>query len=260
VVLTQAQARKKNLTQGSTYHFSVEPVTSTEDVYVWSPQSMGLQPCPPAAVLSPSFSRSFPPALLSNGTSAGSGLLQTPVEALAGKTIAIYFSASWCGPCRRYIKQTSRGSGKTGTLIILYPISSDPPPLPPRRSFSDQLKPAYAQAKAANLPFEVVLASCDHSEPEALTYFAKHPWLTIPYDHASREALAGHFKVSGIPRLVVMNADGVVVENSAVQGFQGLTSIQKWCSASTAAGGPAAAPKAGGCGDGDSKCCGGGKC
>jgi hypothetical protein len=130
-------------------------------------------------------------------------------------------------------------------------------------SFSDQLKPAYTQAKAANLPFEVVLASCDHSEPEALAYFATHPWLTIPYDHTSRESLAGHFKVSGIPRLVVLSADGSVVENSAVQGFQGLVSIQKWCSASAAASVLASSPKArGGCGDGHGhgEYCGGGKC
>jgi thiol-disulfide isomerase/thioredoxin len=108
-VLTKAQARKKNLIQGSTYHFSVKPVMSTADedmnvMSVWSPQSAGMQPCPPAAVLSPAFSRTLPPALLSNatGTSAASGLIQTPVAALAGKAIAIYFSASWCGPCRRY--------------------------------------------------------------------------------------------------------------------------------------------------------------
>lgn len=42
---------------------------------------------------------------------------QVTLESLAGKTLALYFSASWCPPCRKYVRRT------TG------PVHWHPPPL-----------------------------------------------------------------------------------------------------------------------------------
>ena len=119
-----------------------------------------------------------------------------PTDILAGKVIALYFSASWCGPCRKFTESS--------------------------------LVPQYRAAQQQGLPFEVVFASCDHSETDQLSYFAKHPWLAIPFDHPSRESLAAHFQVSGIPRLVVLNGEGKVIENNAVQ-LLSAESIRRWC-------------------------------
>ena len=75
-----------------------------------------------------------------------------PVSQLAGKVVAVYFSAHWCPPCRAF----------TPTLIK-----------------------AYESAKAAGLPFELVFVSSDHDEDGFDEYTADMPWPSVKFDVSS---------------------------------------------------------------------------
>lgn len=111
---------------------------------------------------------------------SGSGDRQT-AEALEGKqAVALYFSAHWCPPCR----------GFTPKLAEFYK--------------------ADLQAKG----LEVVFVSSDRDEGQFKEYFAEMPWLSLPYsDREKKEALSKKYKVNGIPALIVLDANGVLITN-----------------------------------------------
>ena len=89
-----------------------------------------------------------------------------PVSQLAGKVVAIYFSAHWCPPCRAF----------TPTLIK-----------------------AYEAAKAAGLPFELVFVSSDEDEEGFDEYTKDMPWPSVKFSVSRRHqqwrsgSLAGCF-------------------------------------------------------------------
>jgi thiol-disulfide isomerase/thioredoxin len=103
---------------------------------------------------------------------------------LAGKTIGIYFSASWCPPCR---------------------------------AFTPQLVAAHEQLRKEGKPFEVVLVGHDRSEADMKAYMKSHdmPWLAIPFGDKPAEALKKKFGISGIPALVIVDAEGKTLSANA---------------------------------------------
>ena len=96
------------------------------------------------------------------------------IEALKGKeVIALYFSASWCGPCKR---------------------------------FTPMLKDVYNSLKSAGKSFEIVFVSSDSDEESFLQYYRSMPWLAVPFDEDVREGeLPYRFGCSGIPYLVLLD-------------------------------------------------------
>ncbi|KAK1281231.1 putative nucleoredoxin 1 [Acorus gramineus] len=116
---------------------------------------------------------------------------QVKIETLNGKIIGLYFSASWCGPCRRF----------TPNLIEVY------------------------NELLSRGNFEVVFISDDHDEEAFNGYFSKMPWLAMPFSDASdRDRLRKLFKVRGIPFLVIIDgATGKVltVKGASVVGDYG---------------------------------------
>ena len=72
----------------------------------------------------------------------------------AGKNIGLYFSASWCGPCRNF----------TPSLIKTY------------NALVDQGK-----------PFEIIFVSSDRDEAQFDGYYDEMPWLALPFDHRQRK-------------------------------------------------------------------------
>ena len=103
---------------------------------------------------------------------------------LAGKKIGIYFSASWCPPCR---------------------------------AFTPQLVAAYRQLQSEGQPFEVVLVPSDQTEAAMEKYMKDHdmPWLAVPFGDKHVQALKEKFAVAGIPKLVVVDAQGQIRSSEA---------------------------------------------
>ena len=101
---------------------------------------------------------------------------------LAGvKYYALYYSASWCGPCR---------------------------------AFTPGLVQAYRELKQAHPEFEVIFISGDHSAGDMLAYMRedKMPWLAVKYDR--REQQMVDYSGPGIPCLVLVDAKGRVLADS----------------------------------------------
>ena len=119
--------------------------------------------------------------------------------ALAGKVVALYFSAHWCPPCK---------------------------------VFTPKLAAAYEMANEDDANFQIVFVSSDNDEAGMVEYMsAMHgPWLRVPFDSPLRKALklkhgcfagktdatgkivdepaAGAVRRSGIPSLVVVGRNG----------------------------------------------------
>lgn len=96
----------------------------------------------------------------------------------AGKTIGLYFSAHWCGPCR---------------------------------SFTPKLVEKYKEILAAGHNFEIIFVSGDEDEEAALKYFSGMPWKMLSYANRDIEtALSEKYEVNGIPSLVIIDSDGLI--------------------------------------------------
>ncbi|KAK9675564.1 hypothetical protein RND81_11G015500 [Saponaria officinalis] len=109
---------------------------------------------------------------------------QVKIKDLTGKIVGLYFSASWCPPCRRF----------TPKLIETY------------------------NALSSKGDFEVVFISADRDEESYNSYFAKMPWLAIPFsDSTVKDSLDQKFSVMGIPNLVFLNGDGKVSTDEGVE-------------------------------------------
>ncbi len=105
-------------------------------------------------------------------------------EELRDKVVAIYFSAAWCGPCRRF----------TPVLVDF-----------------------HRDLQRDGHPFEVLLVSSDHSERDMQRYMrdTRMPWPAVPHGSDAAEALSRRFRASGIPRLVIVDKDGATIHQSA---------------------------------------------
>jgi nucleoredoxin len=118
---------------------------------------------------------------------------------LAGKKIGLYFSASWCPPCR---------------------------------AFTPQLAAAYNQLQADGKPFEVVLVPHDRDEASMRAYMRSHemPWLAIPFGDKPVDALKKKYAVTGIPKLVVIDDAGKTLSAEARGQVmtQGAAAFDSW--------------------------------
>ncbi|GAB4839789.1 hypothetical protein Ancab_020499 [Ancistrocladus abbreviatus] len=100
------------------------------------------------------------------------------IKDLSGKTVGLYFSGSWCPPCR----------GFTPILIEV-----------------------YQELSSSKGDFEVVFISSDRDEESFNGYLSKMPWLAIPFsDKATIKHLGAKFEVMGIPHLVFIDGSGKV--------------------------------------------------
>lgn len=193
-IIKTESVKKKNLLTNQAYYFSVIPVfesnSSNEtgsEGWGWSPSSEKLIP---ALALSPLLQQMFPPTLMKKTAKVSSA------EVLQNKVIGVYFSASWCGPCR---------------------------------SFTPLLAQVYQQAKEQNKAFEIIFVSADHNESEFLDYYqGHHPWLALDYSDSLREGLMGRFNVSGIPRLAILKPSGEVLVDNA--GAITVANVDSWIS------------------------------
>ena len=93
-----------------------------------------------------------------------------------GKIIGLYFSASWCGPCRK---------------------------------FTPKLSSKLKELKAAGHSIEIILVSADQTEEEAKEYHT-HSELLYMLDYnatALKEEIDSELGIEGIPTLVLFDGD-----------------------------------------------------
>merc|ERR1719169_144191 len=94
------------------------------------------------------------------------------------KAVALYFSAHWCPPCR----------GFTPKLAEYY-----------KKSLSDK-------------GMRIVFVSSDRDEASFESYYGEQPWMALPFaDRDAKARLSKKFKVSGIPSLVIVDANGETI-------------------------------------------------
>src|SRR5687768_3822495 len=91
------------------------------------------------------------------------------------KLIGLYFSASWCHPCRIFTKSSIHFYNK---------VNSD------------------------TKNFEVVFLSNDYNDDDFNSYYQKMPWLAVPYEDNWRvELLARILRPPGLPSLYIMSKE-----------------------------------------------------
>ncbi|CAL0312979.1 unnamed protein product [Lupinus luteus] len=109
---------------------------------------------------------------------------QVKIDSLKGKKVGIYFSSSWCAPCRKF----------TPFLVDAY----------------NELAPKG--------DFEVIFVSADEDDESFKAYFSKMPWLAIPFsDSDTRNRLDELFDVKGIPHLVLLDESGKIVTDCGIE-------------------------------------------
>jgi nucleoredoxin len=111
------------------------------------------------------------------------GRLRAVDDAAMGEVryFALYYSASWCGPCRE---------------------------------FTPQLVRAYHDLKARHPEFEIVFVSADNSAGDMAGYMKEDrmPWLAVKYDLRDNKIVS--YSGPGIPCLVLVDAQGRVLSDS----------------------------------------------
>ena len=102
------------------------------------------------------------------------------------KLIALYFSAHWCSPCKK---------------------------------FTPQLVEFYNRVAPQHPEFEVIFISHDHSPGEMETYMreAQMPWPAVEFGKLPGKAALKKYEGDGIPCLVVLDAGGKVLSDSYVE-------------------------------------------
>lgn len=115
---------------------------------------------------------------------SGNTLQPVADSRLAGvKYYGLYYSASWCGPCR---------------------------------AFTPGFIDAYRQLKQKHPEFEVVFISADHSGADMRDYMKEDrmPWTALKYDLRERNPELLRYSGPGIPCLVLVDAAGRVLADS----------------------------------------------
>jgi nucleoredoxin len=121
-----------------------------------------------------------------------------PVEtsSLKGKIIGLYFSASWCGPCRAFTPELVKARDKN----------------------DDE--------------FEVVLVGADRSAEDQQKYMEDYEmeWPAIPFNSPLRQQLGKKFGISGIPALVILDDRGnLITKNGRAQvGDDFEAALERW--------------------------------
>ena len=133
-------------------------------------------------------------ALLGETLTTQNGTAKTEEVLADAKAVALYFSAHWCPPCRGFTPELAKW-------------------------YTDDLK-----AKG----LEVVFVSSDKDEDAFKSYFGEMPWTALPFaDRERKESLSSKYGVEGIPTLVILDAQGNIINKNArnaVSSFHALWS------------------------------------
>ena len=101
------------------------------------------------------------------------------------KVFGLYYSASWCGPCRQ---------------------------------FTPKLVQFYQQVAAHHPEMEIVLIGDDESAADMQKYMQndRMPWPALRFERKAMERELTHYSGNGIPDLVLVDGDGKILSDSYV--------------------------------------------
>lgn len=185
--------KKKNLFVAAQYSFRYRAAVGGG---VWTEFSAASLPqrFPAPRAKNPVLSQKIAPQVLTP-----QGTLVDTVARLSGKVIALYFSASWCGPCRQ---------------------------------FSPRLVEFHKQMRAMGKEFEVVFVSLDRDAKSFQEYYYQHmpAFLAIPFEQSKvREQLQNTHQVEGIPSLKILSYNtGQCVEPNGTGYPLELRTFESW--------------------------------
>merc|ERR1719215_2045542 len=117
--------------------------------------------------------------LLGEKLVAAGGKLVPTQEALRGASaVGLYFTASWCPPCR---------------------------------GFTPQLVESYEKV-LKDKGFRCVMIPRDRDVPSFEEYFSKMPWLSLPFeDQVRNQELGARFGVQTIPSMALVDPEGKTI-------------------------------------------------
>jgi nucleoredoxin len=101
--------------------------------------------------------------------------------------------------------------------------------------FTPVLAEFYEDLKI-NGELEIVFVSSDRDQASFSNYFGKMPWVALPLNSPFKSKLSSMFGVSGIPMLVILNADDGKLKDAdgrtAVSNSRGdsASTVKKWIS------------------------------
>jgi thiol-disulfide isomerase/thioredoxin len=190
--------RKKNLAPNTAHYFRVLALDEAgQAASGWGAASPPLRT---AVGVDPIFRNLLGSHVLRNVRGKPGAAAPVDLSELGGGLVALYFSASWCPPCRQFTPQ----------LV----------------AFHDAVRRAGGPGK-----FEVVFVSSDSDQASFDEYFAGHHggWFALPFAaQAQRQQCGSYFKVEGIPRLIVFGPDGKIVCSNAVGERLDLATLARW--------------------------------
>ena len=216
-LLTGTEVKKKNLTSTRGYMFRVRPVlrgeTGGRESNLETSVSEGGNVVPFSCASDIVGAKKSSGAATAGGSSndvcdeflkifkklpkdellAKGGMEKTSLSSafLGVDLVMLYASAYWCPPCRKY----------TPELVQFYKDAKRVYKTDPKRTKS----------------VEIVFVSADHDVNGFRNYYSSMPWLAVPYDAETRERLLAWMKVSGVPRLMVLDGKtGKILENNSV--------------------------------------------
>ncbi len=112
--------------------------------------------------------------------------------------IGLYFSASWCMPCRYF----------TSIMMDFY---------------------KKINQKTKNM--EIVFVTRDHTDSQFADYYKKMPWIAIPFwDKYRINRICLGFAVSRIPTLLIFDNNGNLLTRDGVSDIEeyGLNAFNSW--------------------------------
>lgn len=211
--LSGTEVRKKNLTSKYGYMFRVRPVLRGEPG--GSESNLGCSVSEGGNVVPFSCVSGVVGARKERGSSGGAtsnDLLKLfkklPNDTLLAKGGMDKVCCRRHSPTRIWYSYTPRRTGA-------------PPPCrkytPQLIKFYNDTKHFYKQDPKRTRSVEIVFVSADHDMSGFKNYYATMPWLAVPFDADTRERLMSWMKVTGVPRLMVLDGrTGKTLESNAV--------------------------------------------
>ncbi|CAF1118739.1 unnamed protein product [Rotaria sordida] len=130
---------------------------------------------------------------------SGDEYAEISTNQLHDKTVALYFSAHWCPPCRRFTPQLAE---------IFKQLDNE---------FKNKL--------------EIVFVSSDEDQATFDEYFKEMPWKALPYSDRDRSIELGEkFNIEGIPTLVILSPTCEKITSDGVEEVRAASNkaLEEW--------------------------------